>query len=160
MSVEKVREYLAGFGLADRILEFGESSATVELAAHAVGVEPARIAKSMAFRLPDRAVIVVTAGDARVKSGLFKAEFHGKAKMVAADELPELVGHPMGGVCPFALRAGAETYLDVSLRRFDTVYPAAGSPSSAVRLTLDELERASCARGWVDVCDGWRTDEG
>ncbi len=159
MSVEAVRAYLDQFGLAEKILEFEQSSATVELAAEAVGTEPARIAKTMAFAMPEDhptpAVLVVCAGDAKVWSSAFKRAFHTKPRFVAPDALVEMVGHPMGGVCPFALAEGVEVYLDESLRRFDVVYPAAGSEASAVRLTLQELEESSRARGWVDVCKDW-----
>ena len=159
MSIEIVKDYLAGFGLAERVIEFQESSATVEEAARDLGCEPARIAKTMAFQGPDGAFLVVLAGDARVDNPRFKAQFHTKASMVKPEDLVAQVGHPMGGVCPFALRPGVPVYLDESLRRFDIVYPAAGTANSAVKLHLDELERASQARGWVDVCKGWREEE-
>lgn len=159
MSVEDVKRYLAAFGLDDRVREFDTSSATVELAAQAVGTEPCRIAKSLSFLVGDRAVIVVAAGDARIDNPKFKAQFRTKAKMLSPDQVIELVGHAVGGVCPFALGPSAAVYLDESLRRFDTVFPAAGSAASAVELTCDELER-SCSNfdGWVDVCKGWREE--
>jgi prolyl-tRNA editing enzyme YbaK/EbsC (Cys-tRNA(Pro) deacylase) len=156
MSVEDVREYLRQFGAEDRVLEFDQSSATVELAAQAVGVSPAQIAKTMAFLMDDTAIIVVCAGDAKVWSSAFKKQFHAKPKMVPADQLMALVGHPMGGVCPFARKAGVACYLDESLRRFQRVWPAAGSENSAIGLTLDELQRFSAADGWVDVCKDWQ----
>ena len=153
MSIEKVREYLAPLGLEDRIREFSVSSATVELAAAALGVEGARIAKSLSFRLGEGAVIVVAAGDVRVDNAKFKARFGEKARMLSFEEAHNQIGHDPGGVCPFALPPGVTACLDVSLRRFETVFPAAGSANSAIELTCGELERA-CANfgGWVDVC--------
>lgn len=158
MSIERVRHYLAKWGVEDRIQEFSVSSATVELAALAVGVEPARIAKSLSFKLDERTIIVVAAGDAKVDNGKYKAAFGGKAKMLTADEVVERIGHAVGGVCPFAVNDGVEVYLDSSMRRFETVYPAAGSSNSAIELNCDELERFSGAAGWVDVCKGWQED--
>lgn len=151
MSVESVRSYLAEFGLANKILEFEESSATVELAAHAVGTEPARIAKTLSFMIDGAPVLIVFAGDARINNQAFKAQFHTKAKFLTPEQAVELVGHAVGGVCPFAVHEGVSVYLDESLRRFDVVYPAAGSSSSAVELTIAELERASRAIGWINV---------
>ena len=159
MSIERARAHLARFGLADKIREFDVSSATVELAAQAVGVEPARIAKTLSFMVGETPTLVVFAGDARVNNQAFKATFHTKAKMLSADQASELVGHAVGGVCPFGVNPGVDVFLDESLRRFGTVWPAAGSSSSAVELTCDELERASGARGWVDVGKGWREGE-
>ena len=160
MSIEKVREYFRDFGMEERIREFPVSSATVELAAKAVGVEPGRIAKSMSFRLGEDAIVVVMAGDARVDNPRYKAQFHAKAKMLSFDEAHSLIGHDPGGVCPFALPEGVKTYLDVSLRRFATVFPAAGSASSAVEMSCEELERYSTNfTAWVDVCRGWRPEE-
>lgn len=161
MSVESVRAHLAAFGLDDRIREFGDSSATVELAAARLGTEPRRIAKTLAFidpTDPTRAVLVVAAGDAKVNGGAFKRRFGGKGSMVAADDLVALTGHPIGGVCPFANPPSAAVWLDESLRRFDVVYPAAGSPDSAMPIEVSELERVSGALGWVDVCSGWRAE--
>ena len=152
MAIEKVIAYFEARGAADKIRRFTVSSATVELAAAALGVEGARIAKTMSFTVGDRAVLVVTAGDRRIDNSKFKAQFHGKAKMIPPEELPARVGHAMGGVCPFAVNAGCETYLDVSLKRFDVVYPAAGDAASAVELTIPELEEYSGSLGWVDVC--------
>ncbi len=159
MSIEKVREYLRGEGMEDRIREFAVSSATVELAAQAAGVEPARIAKTLSFKLGDRVLLVVAAGDAKVDNTRYKNTFGGKAKMLTPDEAVALVGHAVGGVCPFAVNDGVEVYLDESLRRFDAVYPAAGNASSAVRLSCEELERLSRCREWVDVCKAWRPEE-
>ncbi len=153
MSIEKVRAYFTPLGLAERIREFDVSSATVELAALALGVDGARIAKSMGFKTADGALLVVTAGDQKVNSAKFKARFGIKAKLLTFDEAHTLIGHDPGGVCPFALPEGVPVYLDESMRRFETVFPAAGSASSAVELTCDELERySSNFAGWVDVC--------
>ncbi len=152
MAIEKVIEYLRAYGLEDRVRRFPVSSATVALAAQALGVEEARIAKTMSFLAGERAILVVAAGDVRVDNRKFKDAFHTKAKMMPPERLEALVGHAMGGVCPFAVNEGAEVWLDISLRRFDTVYPAAGDAASAVELTVPELETCAKARGWVDVC--------
>ena len=160
MSIQKVREYFKGFGIEDRIREFDVSSATVELAAVAVGVEGARIAKSMSFKVGEEPIIIVVAGDAKVDNSRYKAQFHTKAKMLTHEEAHELIGHDVGGVCPFALPEDVKVYLDVSMKRFETVFPAAGSSNSAVEMTCDELERyASNFAAWVDVCKGWRPEE-
>lgn len=162
MSITTVRADLASKGWVGDILEFAESSATVELAAAQAGTEPRRIAKTLAFASTDAepgAILVVAAGDARVNGGMFKRRFGGKASMLKFDEVEERTGHPVGGVCPFANPTDARIYLDESLRRFDTVFPAAGSANSAVELTLAELERLSGALGWVDVCAAWRDEE-
>lgn len=159
MSIEKVRTYLAQYGLDGRILEFETSSATVELAAAAAGCEPARIAKSLSFLVDGRAILVVAAGDAKVDNAKYKAQFGTKAKMLSPDQVTEMVGHAVGGVCPFAVNQGVEVYLDVSLRRFATVFPAAGSANSAVEFTCEELERYAQTDRWVDVCKLWRTEE-
>ncbi len=151
MSVAAVREYLKQFGLEDRIIETAESSATVELAAKAVGTEPARIAKSMSFMVDGHPVIILMAGDVKTDNSKYKHTFHTKAAMLHPEQLPDLVGHPMGGVCPFAVKEGVTVYLDESLKRFDIVYPAAGTGNSAVRLTIPELEKSSGSAGWVDV---------
>ena len=153
MSIEKVRAYFEGFGIAGRIREFDVSSATVELAAIAVGVEGARIAKSMSFKLGDEPIIVVVAGDQKIDNAKYKAQFHQKAKMLTFDEACAFTGHAPGGVCSFALPENVKTYLDVSLRRFETVFPAAGSSNSAIEMTCEELTRySSNFSGWVDVC--------
>ena len=153
MAIERARAWLKEFDLDGRILEFEVSSATVELAAKAAGVIPARIAKSMAFMTPEGPILVVTAGDARIDNPKFKAQFHTKAKMLGHDEVESLIGHAVGGVCPFGVEPGVRTYLDASLRRFDTVFPACGSSNSAIELTNDELERAAQNfSGWVEVC--------
>lgn len=153
MAIERARAWLKGFGLDGRILEFEVSSATVSLAAAAAGVIPARIAKTMSFMTPEGPILVVTAGDARIDNPKYKARFHAKAKMLGRDEVEGLVGHAVGGVCPFGIEEGVRTYLDESLRRFDTVFPACGSDNSAIELSCDELERAAQGfSGWVDVC--------
>ena len=152
MSYEKARDYLAEKGYADRVRTFRVSSATVELAAAAVGTEPARIAKSLTFKVSSQPVMIVCAGDAKVNNGKFKAFFHQKAVMLTRDEVNALVGHDVGGVCPFGIREGVRVYLDESLRRFDRVYPACGDAASAVCLTPDELEALSACEGWIDVC--------
>ena len=156
MSIETVRNYLRERGLADRIIEFSQSSSTVELAAAANHCEPARIAKTLSFAVGDECILIVAAGDAKIDNAKYKARFGTKAKMLAHDEVPVRVGHAVGGVCPFAIKEGVHVYLDQSLHRFETVFPAAGNAASAVRLTPDELERASEAEGWVDVCKGWQ----
>lgn len=151
-TIEQVRDYLSAYGLSDRIIETEKSSETVEAAAAALGCEPGRIAKSLAFMAGDHPVIVLAKGDARVDNKKYKAVFQTKAKMIPFDQVEELIGHAPGGVCPFAIRDGIDVYMDESLRRYDIVYPAAGNDHSAVKLTLEELERASQSRGWVDVC--------
>ena len=158
MSIERVRAQLRARGMEDRIREFPVSSATVELAAQALDVEPARIAKTLSFKLGERVLLVVAAGDAKVDNTRYKAAFGGKAKMLTPQEAEELVGHQVGGVCPFAVKDGVEIWLDRSLRRFDTVYPAAGSASSAVALNCEELESLTGGT-WTDVCKGWREEE-
>ena len=155
MSIERVKEYFKGYGMEDRVLEFPVSSATVERAAAALGCEDRRIAKTLSFLVDGAAVLIVAAGDARVDNGKFKAFFHTKAKMLSPQEAADLVGHAVGGVCPFGVNEGVTTYLDISLKRFETVFPACGSSNSAIELTLPELERLSQARAWIDVCKGW-----
>jgi prolyl-tRNA editing enzyme YbaK/EbsC (Cys-tRNA(Pro) deacylase) len=155
MSVERVRSYFRERGLEQRIREFDVSSATVELAAQAVGCEGKQIAKTLSFRAGDRILLIVTAGDAKVDNHKFKARFAAKARMLPADETESLIGYSVGGVCPFAVNPGVEVYLDESLKRFETVFPAAGSASSAIELTPAELKEHSAALDWVDVCTGW-----
>lgn len=155
MAIEKVRAYFEKFGMADRILEFDVSSATVELAAMALNCEPCRIAKSLSFMLEDKPILIVTAGDAKVDNAKYKAKFGKKAKMLTADEVEELIGHAIGGVCPFALNDGVTVYLDVSLKRFETVFPACGSSNSAIELTMEQMEKYSGYTEWVDVCKAW-----
>lgn len=155
MAIEKVREYFACCGMADRILEFDSSSATVELAAQALSCEPRRIAKSLSFMLGEEPILVVTAGDAKVDNAKYKAKFGKKAKMLTPDEVVQFIGHAIGGVCPFAVNDGVTVYLDESLKRFSTVFPACGSSNSAIELTIPELEEHSGFTEWVDVCKGW-----
>jgi len=156
MSIEKVRSYFRPLGREQDILEFPVSSATVELAAQAVGVIPARIAKTLSFLVDGNCILIVTAGDAKVDNSKYKAKFHTKAKMLTAEQVSEFTGHAVGGVCPFANPEGVQTYLDVSMKRFDTVFPAAGSSNSAIELTCEELERYSACVEWVDLCKGWQ----
>lgn len=151
MSVAQVRTYLEQWNLQDRVKEFEVSSATVELAAQAVGCEPARIAKTMSFLVNGKAVLILLAGDVKIDNHKYKEQFHVKAVMLKADQLDEYIGHPIGGVCPFDVKEDVDVYLDESLKRFEKVYPAAGSASSAVELTLAELEQTSRSRGWIDV---------
>jgi len=155
MAIESAREYLEKFGIADRIQEFDVSSATVELAAQALNCEPCRIAKTLSFLVDGQAILIVTAGDAKVDNSKYKATFHTKAKMLSADEAVELVGHAIGGVCPFGVNDGVTVYLDESLKRFTTVFPACGSSNSAIELTIEELEKFSGFDSWVDVCKNW-----
>ncbi len=159
MSIEKARECLRRFGAEDQIREFDVSSATVDLAPAALGVEGARIAKTLSFKKDDGCVLVIAAGDARIDNRKFKDTFGCKAKMLSPDEVLALVGHPVGGVCPFGRKAGVPVYLDETLRRFVTVYPAVGSANSAIELTPGELESAARnCRGWIDVCKDWDPD--
>lgn len=151
MSIVKVREYLKDFGADGRILEFPVSSATVELAAKALGTAPARIAKTLSFRVKDGVILVVLAGDAKTDNRKYRETFGEKARMLDREEAEALVGHAVGGVCPFAVNESVKVYLDVSLKRFATVFPAAGSANSAIELTPEELEKFSRSSGWVDV---------
>lgn len=159
MAIENVRNYFKDFGMDGRILEFDVSSATVELAAAALHCEPQRIAKTLSFMVEGHAVLVVTAGDVKIDNPKFKAQFHQKAKMLSPGEAQELVGHAVGGVCPFAVKEGVAVYLDVSLKRFETVFPACGSSNSAIELTIPELEQYSGYKGWVDVCKGYSCEK-
>lgn len=152
MSIEKGRAYFRELGIEDRVMEFTVSSATVELAAQALGVEGARIAKTLSFKTEDGCMLILAAGDARIDNKKFKAMFHLKAKMLTPDEVIEMVGHPVGGVCPFGINEGIPVYLDESLKRFETVFPAVGSDNSAIELNPDELYRYSKALAWIDVC--------
>ena len=152
MSIEKVKAYFAALGMEDRILEFPVSSATVELAAAALGCEPCRIAKTLSFSVGGAPILIVTAGDVKINNSAYKARFSAKAKMLTPDEAVTLIGHAVGGVCPFAVNEGVTVYLDESLRRFETVFPACGSSSSAIELTIPELEKYSGYTDWVDVC--------
>ena len=158
MSIEKVKAYFASVGLAERIQEFEVSSATVALAAEALHCEPARIAKTLSFVNGDGAILIVAAGDARVDNPKFKAQFGVKAKMLTPEDAVRLIGHAVGGVCPFAVNDGVPVYLDESLKRFEVVYPAAGSSNSGIGLTIPELEEHSRCTAWVDVCKDWRME--
>lgn len=149
--IEKVIRYFQTLGAEDKIIRFDVSSATVELAAQALGCDGSRIAKTMSFLVDEKAVLIVAAGDMKIDNAKFKAYFHTKAKMLTAEQLPELVGHAAGGVCPFALNEGCRVFLDESLKRFDIVYPAAGDAASAIKLTIPELEKFSNPEAWVDV---------
>ena len=155
MSVEKVYDYFKKFNMENRILQFDKSSATVELAAKAVGCEPAKIAKSLTFMVDNMPIMIVTAGDAKIDNPKFKAFFQTKAKMLSAKEVEKLIGHSVGGVCPFCINDNVQVFLDISLKRFATVFPAAGSSNSAIELHINELERYSNFSTWVDVCKGW-----
>ena len=152
MSIEKVKAYFAALGMEDRVLEFPVSSATVELAAAALGCEPCRIAKTLSFSVGGAPILIVTAGDVKINNAAYKARFGAKAKMLTPDEAVSLIGHAVGGVCPFAVNKGVTVYLDESLRRFETVFPACGSSNSAIELTIPELEKYSGYADWVDVC--------
>ena len=155
MSIERARAWLARYGLEERIQEFTVSSATVELAAAALGCEPSHIAKTLSFAVGEGCVLVVAAGDARVDNAKYKAFFGTKAKMLPAAQVEELVGHGVGGVCPFGANEGVRVYLDESLKRFETVFPACGSGNSAIELSIEELEKYSGYAAWIDVCKGW-----
>ena len=152
MSFERVKQYSQSANAADHLLTFEASSATVELAAQAVGCEPARIAKTLSFLTEEGPVLIVAAGDVKIDNQKYKAYFHQKARMIPRDEVEAYIGHEPGGVCPFAVKDGVRVFLDASLQRFDTVYPAAGSPNSAAKLTLKELETLSQCCHWIDVC--------
>ena len=155
MSVDQVKAFFSQYGMSGRIQEFDVSSATVDLAAAALHCEPCRIAKTLSFMVQDKPVLSVTAGDAKIDNPKYKAFFQTKAKMLSPEEALSLIGHGVGGICPFAVREGVTVYLDVSLKRFETVFPACGSSNSAIELTLPELERFSSFVSWIDVCKGW-----
>lgn len=152
MAIEKVKEYFRQFGMEDKILEFPVSSATVDLAAQALGCEPCRIAKTLSFTVGEESILIVTAGDAKIDNKKYKGFFGAKAKMLSPDEVTEKIGHAIGGVCPFGINDGVKIYLDDSLKRFTTVFPACGSSNSAIELTIPQLEKYSSHVGWVDVC--------
>ncbi len=154
MSIDKVKVYFRQYGMENQILEFEHSSATVELAAEAVGCEPARIAKTMSFLKDGEPILIIAAGDVKVDNRKFKDQFHTKAKMIPYEEVEGYIGHAPGGVCPFAVKEHVLVYMDESLKRFETVYPAAGSSNSAIELNLEQLEKFSGSQGWVNVCKG------
>lgn len=155
MAIEKVKEYFAQFGVADRVQEFDVSSATVELAAQALNCQPCRIAKTLSFMVDGLPILIVAAGDAKIDNPKYKAQFRTKAKMLTPDEVETLVGHTVGGVCPFGINKGVTVYLDSSLKRFESVFPACGSSNSAIELSIGELESYSGYTDWIDVCKGW-----
>ena len=152
MSIARAKEHMKKWGIDDRVLEFESSSATVELAAQAVGCEPARIAKTLSFKIGEEPILIVTAGDAKIDNHKYKEQFAVKAKMLSPDEVAEKVGHTVGGVCPFGINEGVKGYLDESMKRVATVFPACGSSNSAIELTMEELEQCSGYEMWVDVC--------
>ncbi len=155
MAIEKVKAYFKQYGMEDRVQEFEVSSATVELAAEALHCEPCRIAKTLSFMVDGHPVLIVAAGDAKIDNPKYKAQFGTKAKMLTPDEVQAMIGHAVGGVCPFAVNSGVAVYLDISLKRFQTVFPACGSSNSAIELTIEELEKYSTYTAWIDVCKGW-----
>ena len=152
MAIEKVKEYFRQYGMDGKVLEFPVSSATVELAAQALGCEGCRIAKTLSFSVNDSPILIVTAGDAKIDNKKYKTFFGANAKMLPPDQVEAIIGHAIGGVCPFAVNEGVKAYLDVSIKRFETVFPACGSSNSAIELTPDELEKYSGAIEWIDVC--------
>ena len=156
MAIEKVKAYFRQQGMEDRVREFEVSSATVALAAQALGCEPCRIAKTLSFLVEGTPILIVAAGDAKIDNAKYRAQFGAKAKMLTPEEAETLIGHAVGGVCPFAVNDGVVSYLDESLKRFQTVFPACGSGNSAIELTIEELERHSRFAAWVDVCKEWR----
>lgn len=158
MSIEKVRDYFSKYNMSDRILEFSVSSATVELAAKAVNCLPKQIAKTMSFLVNDEPILIVTAGDAKIANPKFKEKFKTKAKMIPFESVEQYIGHKVGGVCPFAINDNVTVYLDESLKRFETVFPAAGSENSAIELTIEELEKYSSFSEWIDVCKDWQDE--
>lgn len=157
MSIEKVRTYFEKFGIQDRIIEVSESTATVELAAQALKCEPQRIAKTLSFHVGNQVILVVTAGDAKIDNKKYRESFGEKAKMLNSEDAYTLIGHSVGGVCPFSVNEGVSVYLDDSIKRFKTVFPAAGSSNSGIELSIDELEKYSNCKQWVDVCKGWNS---
>lgn len=152
MAIEEAREHFRKYKMENRVMEFETSSATVGLAAQAAGCEPKRIAKTMSFKIGEEPILIVTAGDVKVDNQKYKAQFSVKAKMLSPDEVTEKIGHSIGGVCPFGIKEGVTVYLDASLKRFETVFPACGSSNSAIELTIPELEQCSEYQGWIDVC--------
>jgi prolyl-tRNA editing enzyme YbaK/EbsC (Cys-tRNA(Pro) deacylase) len=155
MSIDKVREFFKRYGLDGKIIEFPTSSATVPLAAEALGVTPARIAKTLSFKKDDSCILIVMAGDAKIDNAKFKSEFSMKARMLTPEEVITLVGHEIGGVCPFGINENIPVYLDISMKRFDTIFPACGSSNSAIEFTCEELFNYSNGVKWIDICKGW-----
>ena len=158
MSIERVKKYFSEYGMENKIQEFDVSSATVELAAAALNCEPCRIAKTLSFMVDGSAILIVMAGDAKIDNPKYKAQFAAKAKMLTPEEAEALIGHAVGGVCPFGINEGVRVYLDSSLKRFETVFPACGSSNSAIELTIPELEKYSNSLAWIDVCKGWNEE--
>lgn len=154
MSLVKAKGYLQKYGLEDKIMEFSVSSATVEEAAKAINCKEEEIVKTLSFIVEDKPILIAVAGDSKIDNSKFKAEFHTKAKMIPFENVEELIGHAVGGVCPFGINENVDVYLDNSLKRFTIVYPACGSSNSAVKLTLEELEKTSNYKKWIDVCKG------
>lgn len=152
MSVDKVKQYFSKYGMESKVLEFDVSSATVELAAAALNCEPGRIAKTLSFLVGDEPILIVSAGDVKIDNSKYKKTFGKKAKMLTSDQVVELIGHAVGGVCPFAIKEGVNVYLDASLKKYETVFPACGSSNSAIELTIPEMEKYSGYKEWVDVC--------
>ena len=152
MSVDKVKKYFAGYGMESRVLEFDVSSATVELAAAALNCEPRRIAKTLSFLVGEQPILIVSAGDVKIDNAKYKATFGKKAKMLTQEQVTELIGHAVGGVCPFAINPGVDIYLDASLKKYETAFPACGSSNSAIELTIPEMEKYSGYKEWIDVC--------
>ena len=152
MSVDKVKQYFSKYGMESKVLEFDVSSATVELAAAALNCEPGRIAKTLSFLVGDEPILIVSAGDVTIDNSKYKKTFGKKAKMLTPDQVVELIGHAVGGVCPFAIKEGVNVYLDASLKKYETVFPACGSSNSAIELTIPEMEKYSGYKEWVDVC--------
>ena len=152
MAIDKVREYFREYGMEDRIQEFEVSSATVALAAQALGCAPQRIAKTLSFLVDGQAILIEAAGDVKIDNAKYKKQFHCKAKMLQPEQVEEMIGHAIGGVCPFAVNEGVKVYLDESLKRFETVFPACGSSNSAIELTIPEMEKYAGEEGWIDVC--------
>lgn len=159
MSFENVKKYFEEIEMDSKIIELKDSSATVEQAANALGCKPEHIAKTMSFKIKEGSILIVCAGDAKIDNKKYKSVFGQKAKMIPANEVEELIGHLPGGVCPFAIKENVKVYLDVSLKRFEKVYPAAGNGHSAIELTIKELETISKADSWVDVCNNWQVDQ-
>lgn len=155
MAIEKVKVFFQKYDMENRVQEFDVSSATVELAAATIGCEPSRIAKTLSFMVDGKPILIVTAGDAKIDNPKYKAKFGTKAKMLTPEEVETLIGHAVGGVCPFAVNKGVTVFLDESLKRFQTVFPACGSSNSAIELTMDELVKYSNFTAWIDVCKSW-----
>jgi prolyl-tRNA editing enzyme YbaK/EbsC (Cys-tRNA(Pro) deacylase) len=155
MALDRVKEFFRQFGLEDKIIELDTSSATVELAAKALGCEGKRIAKTLSLKLDSKSILIVMAGDAKIDNAKYRAEFGTKAKMLSADEVLANIGHEIGGVCPFGIDESIDVYLDISLKRFESVFPACGSTNSAIKLSIDDIEKYVRSKKWIDVCKGW-----